>query len=159
LPFSHLLEHRVGDPADQVGRDLDPVKLLQMRLDLTHRQAAGIEADDPIVEPVQPGLPLGHNLRFEAAVAVTRHRDLDRAVVADHRLARISVAAVAAAAAGRVAFLIAEMLAQLGTQRSLQQAFLQLPEQPVLAEQIRRRAIALQQLLDELIPDRLCQGP
>ena len=32
LPFPNLLEHGVGDPADQIGGDLDPVKLLQVSL-------------------------------------------------------------------------------------------------------------------------------
>jgi hypothetical protein len=55
------------------------------------------------------------------------------------------VAAVAGAAAGRIALLVSQMLAQLGAQRAFQQPFLQLPEKPFLAEQIRRRAVTLQQ--------------
>jgi hypothetical protein len=68
----------------------------------------------------------------------------------------MAVAAIAGAAAGRVAFLVSQMLAQFSAQRAFQQALLQLPEQPVLAEQIRRRAVPLQQLLDQLVPNRLC---
>jgi hypothetical protein len=93
LPFPNLLEHGVGDPADQIGGDLDPVKLLQVSLDLANREPPGVKADDPIVEPVEPGLPLRHDLRLEAAVAVARHRDLDRTAIVEHRLARITVAA------------------------------------------------------------------
>ena len=130
-----------------------------MPLDLAHREPPGVEADDPIVETVESGLPLGHELRLEAAVAVARDRDLDRAVVAEHGFARMPVAAIAGAAAGRVALLISHMLTQLGAQSALQQPLLQLPEQPFLAEQIRRRAVPLQQLLDELIPDRLFHDP
>ena len=89
-----------------------------MSLNLANRQASGIKADYPIVEPVEPGLPFGDDLRLEAAVAVARHRDLDRPVIADHGLARISVAAVAAAAAGRFALLVSQMLAQLGAERT-----------------------------------------
>src|SRR3954452_22122898 len=96
-----------------------------MPLDLAHRQPAGIQADDPIIKAVQPGLPFGDDLRLEAAVAVARHGDLDRAVLANHRLARITVAAVAAAAAGRVALLIAEVLAQLSAERPFEQPSLQ----------------------------------
>src|SRR5215510_2024765 len=88
-----------------------------------------------------------------------RHRDLDRPVIADHGLARIPIAAVAAAAAGRIALLISQMFAQLGTERTFQQALLEFLEQPLLAEQILRRAVALQQLLDEFVPDRLCYDP
>jgi hypothetical protein len=43
LPFAHLIEDGVGDPADQIGRDVDPVELAQMALDLPYRQAARIE--------------------------------------------------------------------------------------------------------------------
>ena len=77
LPFPDLVEHRIGDLADQIGRDLDMIELVQMRLDLANRKPAGVEADDPVVEALDPGLALGNNLRFEAAVAVTRHSELD----------------------------------------------------------------------------------
>jgi hypothetical protein len=159
LPLPHLLEHRVGDPADQIGGNLDPVKLQKVPLDLANRQTPRIEADDPIVKTVEPGLPLGDKLRLEAAVAVARHGQFDRAVVAEHGFARMPVAAIAGAAPGRVALLVSQMLAQLGAQRAFQQPLLQLPEQPFLAEQIRRRAVPLQQLFDELFPDRLCHDP
>src|SRR5262245_47753627 len=43
----------------------------------------------------------------------------------------------------------------LGTERTFQQALLEFLEQPLLAEQILRRAVALHQLLDEFVPDRL----
>src|SRR5260370_37915063 len=103
-----------------------------------------------------PGLPLGDDLRLEAAVAVTRYRELDRAVVAEHRFARMAVTAVAAASAGQVAFLVPQMLAQLRAQRTFQQFLLELFEEPLLAKQILRGAIPLQQLVDYLVPDRPC---
>ena len=58
-----------------------------MRLDLADREAAGKEADDPVVETIEPGLTLRHELRLEAAIAVARDRDFDGPVVADHGLA------------------------------------------------------------------------
>src|SRR5713226_9564378 len=154
LPFPNFLENRIGDPADQIGGNFDPVELLQV--DLANRQTPRIEADDPIVETVEPGLPLGDDLRLEAAVAVARYRELDRAVVAEHRFARMAVAAVSAASARRVALLVPQMLAQLGTQCALQQFLLELFEEPLFTEQILRGAISLQQLLDHLVSDRLC---
>jgi hypothetical protein len=54
LPVADLLEHRVGDPADQVGRDLDAVELLQMAANLAHRHAARIERYDPVIPRVRP---------------------------------------------------------------------------------------------------------
>jgi hypothetical protein len=106
LPLAHLVEHGIGDPADQIGRDLNRVQLLQVSLDFAHRQAAGIEADDPVVKAVEAALAFGNDLRLERAVAIARHRDLNRPVIADHRLRRIAVAAVAAAPARRVALLV-----------------------------------------------------
>src|SRR5262245_44607251 len=52
-------------------------------LDLANRQPAGVEADDPVVKALDPGLALGDNLRLKAAVAVAWHRQLDRPVIAD----------------------------------------------------------------------------
>jgi len=48
------------------------------------------------------------DLRAAIAVAVARHCNLDRAIVADHRFARIAAAAVATAAAGRIARLASQ---------------------------------------------------
>src|ERR1700730_9699220 len=87
---------------------------------------------------------------------LARYRELDRAVVAEHRFARMAVAVVSAASAGRVALLVPQMLAQLGTQCALQQFLLELFEEPLFTEQILRGAISLQQLLDHLVSDRLC---
>jgi hypothetical protein len=42
-------------------------------LDLAHRHAPGVHRDDLVVEAVEPGFPLGHDLRLEGAVAVARH--------------------------------------------------------------------------------------
>src|SRR5260370_29488255 len=53
--------------------------------------------------------PLGDNLRLEAAVAVARYRELDRAVVAEHRFAPMAVAAVSAPPARRVALLVPQI--------------------------------------------------
>src|SRR4029078_8936304 len=63
--------------------------------------------------------------------------------------------AVAAAATSRVALLIAEVLAQFGAERPFEQSSFQFSEQPILAEQILRRVIPLQQLLHQLVSDRL----
>ena len=107
-----------------------------MALDLAHRHAAGIEAQNLVVEAVEPGLALGDQLRLEAAGPVTRHRNVDRAVLGQDRLRARPVAAVPAATARGIAFLIAQMLAQLGPKRTLDQRLLELLEQPVLTRHI-----------------------
>ena len=95
LPFPHLVEDGVGDPADQVGRDVDGIEFAQVALDLADRHAPGVQRDDLVVEAVQAALALGHDLRFEAAVAITRHVDLHHAVLGQHRLGIAAVAVVA----------------------------------------------------------------
>src|SRR5262249_43975376 len=110
LPFPNLIEYCIGNPADQIGRDLDAIQLVQMRLDLAHRKPAAREADAPVVKALDPGLVFGNNLRLEAAVTVARHGQIDRPVIADHGFARIAVPAVAAAPAGWIALLVSQML-------------------------------------------------
>jgi len=75
-------------------------------------------------------LSLGDQLRLEAAGAVARNDNLDLAILSQDRLRARPVAAVAAATAGRVALLITQVLGQLGSKRSFNQSFLELPESP-----------------------------
>jgi len=53
-----------------------------------------VQRDDRVVEPLQPGLPLPHDLRLEGAVAVPRHRQVHRPDIGQHRLAAAAVPAV-----------------------------------------------------------------
>ena len=57
LPFAHLVEHRICDAADEVGRNRGPGQLGQVPLDLAHRHAAGVEAHDLGREPHGPPSP------------------------------------------------------------------------------------------------------
>ena len=43
-PVAHVVDHRVGDPADQIAADLDAVDLLEVRLDIARREPAAVEA-------------------------------------------------------------------------------------------------------------------
>ena len=90
------------DTADQVRRHRDAVKLLQVSANLSYRHAARIERQDAVVEAVEAALTLGHDHRLEAAVAITRHRQRHLAVLGQHRLVRMAVAAVARATARRI---------------------------------------------------------
>jgi hypothetical protein len=56
--FLDILDHRIGDPTNHIGRDLDPVTFLRMGLDLASRQTGGIEADDPVSKPSRRVCPL-----------------------------------------------------------------------------------------------------
>src|SRR5512134_1714474 len=109
LPLPNLLENGIGDPADQIGRDLDAIKLLQVALNLAHRHAAGVETDDPAVETVEAGLALRHQLRLEAPLAVPWNLDLQVAVVRLRRLPGVAVANVPRSAAGRITLLVSQL--------------------------------------------------
>ena len=87
-----------------------------------------VERQDAIVEAFEAALALGQDHRLEGAVAIARHRQFDRTVLGQHRLVRMPVAAVARAAAGRDAHLVAQVLGQFGAERALQKRFLQLLE-------------------------------
>lgn len=66
-----------------------------MAPDLRHRHAAGVQAQDLVGKAIEPLLSLGDQLRLEAAGAVTRHRNLDLAVLSENCLRARAVVAVA----------------------------------------------------------------
>ncbi len=70
--------------------------------DLASAHAAGVHRDDLVIEPRKPPLVLSDQLRIEADLAVTRHRELDLAGVGDHRLPSITVTPAARLLAGQV---------------------------------------------------------
>ena len=129
-PRGDVLEHGVGDRADRVAADLHAVELAQVRLDVAHGHAAGVEPEDLLVQPGQPGLALAHELGVEAALAVARRLDLDRPELGLDRLGSRAVAVVAGPAGRRLARRKAEMLGQLGAQRGLDHPARELREQP-----------------------------
>lgn len=75
---------------------------------------------DIVVEAVEAGLALGHQLRLETAGA-TRNRKIDFAVLGQDRFRARAVAAVAALAPGRTALFVAEMIADLCSEGPLDQ--------------------------------------
>jgi hypothetical protein len=71
----------------------------------TFQVAADLPAelrDDSLIEPVQPGLPLTHDLRLEGAVAVAGHVQAHRANLGEQRLGRGAVAGVPRTTSGRI---------------------------------------------------------
>src|SRR5579863_4092991 len=121
-----------------------------MALDLAHRQPSRVKADDLVVEAIEAGLPLGDQPRFERTGAVARYLNLDFALIRQNRLRARAVAAIAAAAARRIALLVAKVIAQLRSKRPLDQRLLETPENPVLVRQVFRFRIATQYLIQNL---------
>ena len=99
-----------------------------MRGDLTGRQSLCRQRQDDLIDTGQPTLTLLDDLRIERAVGVPGHLDLDRPDLGEHRLGPGAVARVAAATAGRVVLVIAQVLGHLRVQRGLQHVLGQLVE-------------------------------
>ena len=65
--LDRLLHHsQVVHPADQNRRDPQPVKFLKVSLKIADRWAEGIEADDFVIHPIDPGLALIYQFRLKA---------------------------------------------------------------------------------------------
>ena len=126
-----------------------------MRLDLTGRQPFRRQRDHHRVDTVQPSLALLHRGRFEAAVTITGHVDVDRADLGDHRLRTGPVTRVGAVAAGRVVLGVAEMLIHLDLQPGLEDLLGEITQQPSRADQIDAFGACS---CDELLRDRLIES-
>src|SRR5947209_8527830 len=118
-----------------------------MRFDIPRAQAARVHRDDLVLEATPAPLVLRHDLRLEAPVSIPRHRDFHRSAVSLHRFPALAVAVVATPAAFRLPFLVAEMMAQLGIHRSLQQRLRQLLQQPIRPYDLFR-LLSLEQLIE-----------
>ena len=86
------------------------------------------------------------------------HRNVDLAILGQDRLCARSVAAVAAAAARRIAFLVAQVLGQLGPERPLDQRLLELLEKPIVARQVFGLLIVSKQLIRTRPPRAAARG-
>ena len=109
--------------------------------DVPHGHAVRVQADDHVIQAAgDPPGPLGHQQRLEAAGPVPRHRQAHRAHPGLHRLGdgAVAVVPVAAAAAGPVVPLIAQVRGQLRLQRPLQHRPDQLAEHRPLPGQPHR---------------------
>src|SRR5580700_10554032 len=95
-------------------------------------------------------LAFGDQLRLEAAGAIARHRNPDLAILGQDRLRARPVPAVALAASGGIASLVAEMLGQLGAKRTLDQCLFELLEKTIGPRQILGLLIVSKQLIQQL---------
>src|SRR5579872_1474627 len=152
LPFGDFLQHRLGDRADQVRRDVDAVNLHKMPLDLPNRQATGIHRHDLVVEAGKAALILGDQLRIEGSFPVARHRDLQLRRIGQNLLLRVAVAVIAAITAALAGFL-SQMVIHLGVQHSFGQRLLQVVKQTVLAKYVLALRTS-QQLVQNFLLDR-----
>jgi hypothetical protein len=106
-----------------------------MRRDVTGGQPAGIQRQNDLIDAGQPALPLRHNHRLEAALAIPGHRDGDLTRVGQHRLGAFPVARVTAVPTNRIVLVIAQMLSQLLLQGGLDHRLGQRFQQPARTRQ------------------------
>lgn len=106
LPSLHLIGHSIGHRGDQAGRHLGTVHFLQVRLDLAHCHAAGIERENLVVEAPPAGLVLLDDLRIEGAIQVARHFDGQLAELALEFLLAETVARVTSGVADRLMLVV-----------------------------------------------------
>jgi hypothetical protein len=95
-------QHPVGNRRDGVLGDLGVIDLPEMRRDVAGGQTAGMQRQHDLIDAGQPPLPLGHDHRLEAAVAIPRHLDGDLTRVGEHRLGAFPVAGVAPVPTDRI---------------------------------------------------------
>jgi hypothetical protein len=106
------------------------------RLDVTRRNALGVQRDHVPAQTVQPALTLAHRHQHKARVAVPRHSQLDRADVGGHGLGVRAVTRIARAPASRVVSLVAKVVGHLHLEAGLQGLARQSGQQPVVAGQL-----------------------
>ena len=140
LPFGHLLQDRTRHRRDEVRRDVDPVKLLEMVTDRARAHATRVHRDDLVVEVGEAPLVLGNQLRVERPRSIARDVQAHLGRARQHRLGRRPVAPVRPAGRLRVALLRAQVVVQLGIQDALGERLLQVVQQPVTGEQLGRVA-------------------
>src|ERR1700741_4380017 len=92
LPFRNLVQHRISDRRDQVGRDINAVEFLEVAADLPDRHAAG--GDDLLVKVRKPALVFGNQFRIEGPSPIARHRQCHLRSASQNRLLRITVAVI-----------------------------------------------------------------
>ena len=148
LPFADRLQNRVGHRRDQIGRNLEPIDLEQMALNLSGGHAARIHRHDLVVEAGEPALVAGDQLGIERSLAVARNPNIELRRLGDHSLARIAVPVVFPPL-GRLAI---KVIVDLGVQNALGQRLLQLVKKAVLVENLLRIA-AVQKVIQSLFLD------
>ena len=94
-------------------------------MDLANRHPPGVHGDDLVVEAGEAPFVFGDEDRFEATLSVAWDVDPERAVFGQYGLAADTVAVVADLARFLSAGRIAQVVAQFGSQRALDQRLLE----------------------------------
>ena len=141
LPCQDLVEDFVGDLADRLVRQLGPDRRREMVLDVANRHAAGVEADDHLVEPAETPSALRHQPRREGPVTVPRRGQVDLTDLGPDRLRCETVPRVREQRRVGIALLIAQVIRQLDLQAALERSLDQLRDHPSRARHLQLASI------------------
>ena len=141
LPFCDLVGHHVGHRRYQRGRNLHPVDLRQVRVDVPRGHPAGVKRQDHLIDLADAPLPFHHDLRLECRLPVTGHRDPHRPRRRGERLPEGAVPGIPRPVSPRVAFHVAQVIVHFRAQRPLDNPRRQLPDQPARPVQQRNAGV------------------
>src|SRR3954452_22807391 len=100
-----------------------------MRRDLTGRQPFRRQRQHHVVDAAEATLMLAHNRRFERAVTITGHVDVDWADISDHGLGARPIARVPALTSFDGVLGVTEMAINLPLESCLEHTFGEIAEQ------------------------------
>jgi len=141
-----------------------PQTVLDLAADLALAHAAGVEADDLLVQACQAALVLGYQVRFEGGLAIAGDLERQLPVLALDGLAGVTVTDVAAGGlsgalsrfqtpwAGGWGLLLAQVMRELGVQRSFQHCLGELLDEAV-CEDLLGCAELQQEFIDDALVD------
>jgi hypothetical protein len=118
-----------------------------MPLDVTGREATGMQAQDCVVEALETTLALGDEPRHKTALAVTRPLQVQRPRVRLHGLVTFAVAGVLVLSPVAAIRRLAQVGRQLGFQHARHHPFGQLLQQSMLASDVFRVGIIFEQFV------------
>ncbi|CFU00855.1 Uncharacterised protein [Burkholderia pseudomallei] len=121
LPRGDLLHYRISHRTDELRGHLCTVLLRQKALDLAHRHTARVHRDNLVVEACEPSLVFRYQDRLETAVAITRNLQPQGPLFGQYGLACFAIAMIGHLVRPLSTGRVAQVMAQFGSQRSLDQ--------------------------------------
>ena len=121
LPVVDLVLHTIRDHRDLLVREREAVQLLDGLGDVALAHAAGVHGKHLVVDARNVHGTLGHNLRLECRLAITRRLDLGLAKAGLDGLGAIAVAAIGRRLVALIGLAVAEMVVHLPLQQRFKQ--------------------------------------
>ena len=123
LPLFHFRKDFVRDFADHFGGKFNPIKFLELVMNIPCTHSAGIERDYFLLNPGNIPLIFRDQLWFKLTIAVTGNIDLEFPVLAFECFGRVAIPLIIALKITFTIFFIAQSCIHLGFQKLLQYIF------------------------------------